>query len=265
MSIVKFPGLNLEINISDIIFSIFGIKIYTYAFCIVVGIILALVLCKFSKENFGIEFDKVLDISIIALIFGIIGARIYYVIFNIQYYMKDPVRILNLRDGGLAIYGGLFAGAVAIIKRCKSLKIESLEFFDYIIPFVAIAQGIGRWGNFFNIEAYGYETNNIFRMGILSNNGYLEVHPVFLYESIWMIITFFILRNLQKKRRFKGQILYMYLILYAGARMFLETLRTDSLMMYGIRVSQVISIIVFIYYISKVIGKTITAIHRRKV
>lgn len=247
MDIIKFPGLGLDFEVSKVAFSLFGINIYNYAFCIVFGIIFALILCKNSKENYYIKFDALLEIMILALLVGIIGARLYFVIFNLEYYLENPIKIMNIRDGGLAIYGGLIAGVYVIIKRCKFYKIAPLDFLDYIVPFVAIAQAIGRWGNFFNIEAYGYETSSFLRMGITVAEGYKEVHPVFLYESISNFIIFFILRKAQEKRRFKGQILYMYMALYSGVRMFLETLRTDSLMFLGFRISQILSIVIFVY------------------
>ena len=172
MNIVKFPGLNLEFKFSEIAFSLFGINIYKYAVCIVFGIIIALILCKLSKENYEIEYDFVLENIIIAMIFGIIGARLYFVLFNFQYYSENIIKIFQIRDGGLAIYGGLMAGAIAIFINCKIQKKDVLNFFDYIIPFVSIAQCFGRFGNFFNVEAYGYETSFLFRMGIETINGY---------------------------------------------------------------------------------------------
>lgn len=247
MNIVRFPGLGINLEISKIAFSIFGIDIYNYAFCIILGIVVALFFCKISKDNYYIKFDAALEIIIIALIVGIIGARLYFVIFNLEYYLKNPIQIINIRDGGLAIYGGLIAGGCVIFKRCKSYKIHPLDFLDYIVPFVALAQSIGRWGNFFNIEAYGYETKSFLRMGITLTEGYKEVHPVFLYESLCTVIIFFILRNSQRKRKFRGQILFMYLAMYAGIRMFLEPLRTDSLMFFGFRISQVLSIVIFVF------------------
>lgn len=248
MSIVKFPEINLEVSFSQIAFCLFGVPIYKYAICIVLGIIVALILCKISKYKFGIEIDEVLENFVIGLIFGVIGARLYFVLFNLNYYSQNLLEIFNLRDGGLAIYGGLIFGALGIILNCKLKKIDLLNFFDYIIPFVAIAQSIGRWGNFFNIEAYGYETQSFFRMGINTLNGYIEVHPVFLYESIATFLIFIILKILQKNRKFKGEILISYCIMYSGIRSILEGLRTDSLMFFNFRISQILSI--FIFFVS---------------
>lgn len=246
MSLVKFPAFNLEFKFSPIAFYIFGISIYKYAVCIVIGIIVALILAKFSKEKFQNKFEDILELSLYTIIAGIIGARLYFVIFNLKYYLSSPSQILNFRDGGLAIYGGLITGAIVIFIFCKIKNIKFLNCLDYIVPFIAIAQSIGRWGNFFNIEAYGEETKSIFRMGIETVNGYIEVHPVFLYESITTLLIFIFLRYKQKRRKFEGEIFLEYLILYSFARFFLEGVRTDSLMLFNFRISQILSIFIFV-------------------
>lgn len=249
MNIVKFPGLKLELNVPKIAFELFGIDIYFYAICIVLGICIALILAKISKEKFGIKYDTLIEIMIGAIIFGYIGARIYYVIFNLNKYINNPIKIFNIRDGGLAIYGGIIFAGLYIFFKCRKSKIDFLDFCDYIIPFVAIAQSIGRWGNFFNKEAYGYETVSILRMGIYDISGkYLEVHPTFLYESICTFLIFLFLRKLQKNRKFKGQILYSYMICYSFVRIFIEALRTDSLMIGIFRISQILSVVFFVIF-----------------
>lgn len=182
----------------------------------------------------------------IAILAGVIGARFYYVAFNWEKYAISPIKIFELRDGGLAIYGGLIAGAVVIFEKCKKKKINSFDFFDTIVPFVAIAQSIGRWGNFFNTEAYGTQTTNVFRMGIQTLEGYKEVHPTFLYESISTFLIFVFLRILQKNRKFKGEITYVYLLLYAGARGIIEGMRVDSLWLGNFRISQILSSVIFV-------------------
>lgn len=246
MNIVQFPEFNLTLNVPQFAGSIFGTKIYIYAICIVTGILIAFCLCRFNKEKFGINFQDVLDIGIISLIFGVIGARIYFVLFNFDYYSKNILEIFNFRDGGLAIYGGLIAGSISTIIICRIKKIDILNVFDYIIPFIALAQCIGRWGNFFNIEAYGYETNSFFRMGINTTKGYIEVHPTFLYESVCTFMIFLILKKCQKNRKFKGEIFLLYCMLYSFIRFFIEGLRTDSLMLYNFRISQILSLFIFI-------------------
>lgn len=243
---VSFPGLGLTFSVNKIAFSIAGINIYNYAICIVCGIILAILLCAKNKRMYGVEFKFVFESMMYALLIGLIGARMYYVAFNFKQYIISPIRILNLRDGGLAIYGGLIFGAVAIIFRCKNNNVSVLDFFDYFVPFVALAQSIGRWGNFFNVEAYGTETDNILRMGISTPFGYQEVHPAFLYESICTMSIFMILRLMQKHRKYKGQISYSYLCLYSGIRMIIESVRTDSLMLNNFRISQILSLAIFV-------------------
>lgn len=262
---VNFPGLNLSFNIKPIAFNILGVNVYYYAICIVVGIVLALILCYRNKNNFGIDFESVFECLIFALIYGFIGARMYYVLFNLEYYIQSPIRILNIRDGGLAIYGGLIAGGIAIFQRCKKIKINPSDLFDNIVPFVAIAQSIGRWGNFFNMEAYGTETSNIFRMGINTIDGYKEVHPAFLYESISTMFIFIILRIMQKYRKFKGEISYLYLFLYSGIRMIIEGVRIDSLMLGNFRISQILSVAIFVVSGIMLLKNYIKYIYKRKI
>lgn len=244
MKVVSFPGLNLKFEFSRIAFSIFGIPIYKYAVCIVLGIIVALILCSVHKEKFEIDFDFILENTILGITFGIIGARLYYVLFNLDYYIENLEEIFNFRSGGLAIFGGLIFGGIAILINCKIHKKDVLNFFDCIVPYVAIAQCIGRFGNFFNNEAYGYETISILRMGINTVNGYIEVHPTFLYESISTFIIAIILINMKRKRKYKGQILLLYCTLYGFARSIIEDFRQDSLMLFNMRVSQILSMII---------------------
>lgn len=243
---ISFPGLNLSFDVKPVAVNLFGVPIYWYAICIVVAIVVALVLCYKSKEKFDIEFDFLFSTLLVAIIFGFVGARVYYVVFNLGKYINSPLKIFNIRDGGLAIYGGLVAGGLVIIHRCKKFKVSRLDFFDYLAPFVALGQAIGRWGNFFNQEAYGTETYNLLRMGINTAEGYKEVHPAFLYESISNFLIFLILRKCQKNRKFKGEIVYLYLFLYSGARMLIEGIRMDSLMFENFRISQILSIAIFV-------------------
>lgn len=245
MNTISFPGINLNLNINKIAFTIGNTQIYSYAICIVIAILIAFLLFKKSKDNYSIDFDFSFYTIIYCLIFGIVGARIYYILFNLKYYLSNPLQIINFRNGGLAIYGGIILGLIVIIIRCKKNNIKLYNFLDYIIPFFAIGQSIGRWGNFFNIEAYGIETNNLLRMGIQTINGYKEVHPVFLYESFFTLFLFVILRVKQKNRKFEGEIVLTYLIMYSFVRIFLENLRTDSLMFFSVRISTLISIIIF--------------------
>lgn len=257
MNVVTFPGLNLSFEFSKVAFSIFGIAVYKYAVCIVLGIIVALILCKLNKEKFEIDFTFILENTILGIVFGTIGARIYYILFNLDYYANNLGEIFNLRSGGLAIYGGLIFGALAIIVHCKIRKKDILNLFDCIIPYVAIAQCIGRFGNFFNVEAYGYETTSILRMGIKTIRGYIEVHPAFLYEAVATLLIAIILLILQRKRKYKGQILLVYCALYSLVRTVIEGIRADSLMFYNFRISQVLSIIILIVSVCIMISKKV--------
>lgn len=235
---VVFPLLNLKLNINPIMFNMFGINIYWYAFLIVFSIILGIIICKKNEGKFGIKFDNILDLLICVLPISIICARLYYVIFSLNSYIQNPLEIFNIRDGGLAIYGGIIGAVIIILIYCKRKKISALDVLDYVAPCLALGQCIGRWGNFFNVEAHGEITKSIFRMGIIENGNYIEVHPTFLYESIGTLIIFIILMILQRKRKFKGQITYIYLVMYSFIRFLIENLRTDSLMFMNLRVSR---------------------------
>ena len=242
MNTISFPEFNLVFNISKIAFSIGKIDIYWYAILIVLGIIISLILCSKSKQNYGINFEDFLEVIIFSLVLGIIGARLYYVIFRIDYYKNNLYEIFNIRDGGLEIYGGIISGIITSYIICKKKRIDIIDFFDYSSPYLVLSQAIGRWGNFFNIEAYGTQTKVFCRMGIFLQANYIEVHPCFLYESIACFIIFILLKLIQNKRSFKSQIFSLYLILYGFIRFFIEGIRIDSLMLYNFRISQITSI-----------------------
>ena len=215
---------------------------------------MGLILSRTSKEKFDIKYDTVIEVLIGSMIFGIIGARIYYVLFNLPKYIASPEKIFALRDGGLAIYGGIIAITLFLIVFCKLRKQDFWNLTDYLIPYLALGQCIGRWGNFFNVEAYGKTTTFFLRMGIINKLGYIEVHPVFLYESIATFCIFIILRLMQKNRKFKGQIFFAYFILYGAVRAILEGLRVDSLWLGAFRISQILSIIFLIISLICYIG-----------
>ena len=246
MNLIKFPGLNLEFNISKVAFEVFGIKIYWYAILIVTAIILALIIFRKRNGLYDIRFNDILDLSLYAIPIAIVCARLYYIIFNLEYYMQNPKEILSIRNGGLAIYGAIIGGLITLIIFCKKKKINVLDLIDYVAPGLVLGQAIGRWGNFVNVEAYGTTTNSFLRMGIIESGKYIEVHPTFLYESIACFAIFIILLLMKNKRKFKGQIACTYFILYSLERFFVEGLRTDSLMLGNIRISQILSAIIFI-------------------
>lgn len=247
MNMVTFPLLNLELNINKVAFTVFGIPIYWYAILIVASLALAIFLCKKNDGKYDIKFDDIIDLSIILIPVAFICARLYYVIFNLKSY-TNVASILNIKDGGLAIYGGIIGGAIVIYIFCKKKNIKMLDLLDYIVPYLALGQAIGRWGNFINIEAYGTTTNLPWKMGVETSYGIQYVHPTFLYESICTFIIFIILTYLSKRRRFSGEITYLYLILYSFVRFFIEGLRIDSLMLGDFRISQIVSVVLFITF-----------------
>lgn len=224
-------------------FSILGIDIRYYGILIAIGMAACIIISLRRTAHTDIAKDKLLDGSIIAILAGIIGARLYYVIFSFEMYKDNIGEILHIRSGGLAIHGGLILGSLALFIYCKKKDVDFLEFADLVIPGVALAQSIGRWGNFFNEEAYGSHTDLPFALNI---NGE-TVHPTFLYESLWCLLIFIVLSYMfYKKHSFNGQLLFLYGMLYSAERFFVEGLRTDSLYFMGIRQAQLISVIIFL-------------------
>ena len=241
--------------IPETAFEILGNPIYWYGVLIVAGMIIAIALCKVYNGRFGIKFEDILDLAVWVLPISIICARLYYVAFSWDYYSENLQNIFRIKDGGLAIYGGLIGGVITILIYCKIKKKNALDITDYIVPTVALAQSIGRWGNYINIEAYGYETNFPIRMEIIEDGITKYVHPTFLYESICTLAIFVILSIFSKKRKFTGEITYLYIILYALARFFIEGLRTDSLMLFNVRISQILSLLLFMVFTGILIFK----------
>ena len=247
MNIITFPLINLQLNINKVAFTIFGINVHWYAILIVASIILALLLCKKQDGKYGIKYEDILDLSIILIPIAFICARLYYVIFNIKNY-TNIIDIINIKDGGLAIYGGIIGGIITAYIFCKKRNIRILDLLDYVVAFLALGQAIGRWGNFINVEAYGTVTNVPWKMGIQTNAGIEYVHPTFLYESISTLVIFIILMKMSKNRKYSGQITCYYLIMYSFIRTIIEGIRVDSLMLGNLRISQVVSIILFIVF-----------------
>lgn len=232
--------------ISRVAFTIAGIDIYWYAVLIVSAIVIGIIWSLLKSGRYNIKFDTILDLCIFMIPISILCARAYYVIFNFNYYTSNPLEILDFRNGGLAIYGGIIGAVITIIVFCKIKKVNILNLTDYIAPIIPLGQAIGRWGNYINIEAYGTETNLPLKMEVIENGVTKYVHPTFLYESVGNFILFLILLKVSKNRKFSGQITFLYFIGYAFIRFFIEGLRTDSLMMGNIRASQLLSLIIFI-------------------
>lgn len=241
--IVQFPGLGLEFTINRVAFSIGGIKVYWYGLIIAVGFSLAVIYAMLQSKNYGIKNDHLIDCIIVGLITAIIGARLYYVAFKWDVYKDDLSSIIRIDNGGLAIYGGIIGALIGGLTVARLHKMNLRSLLDMTALGFLIGQGIGRWGNFTNQEAFGTPTDNIFRM-VSERTGNVGVHPCFLYESVWCLLGFVILHFVSKKfRKFDGQIFLMYLVWYGAERTIVEGLRTDSLYLpFGnIRVSQLLS------------------------
>lgn len=219
-------------------FSILGIDVMWYGVFIAIGMIIAVTLGNKEGDRLGIGENTIVDLSIFLLPLSIIGARLYYVIFNWDYYSGNVGEILNIRGGGLAIHGGLLAGIIVTYVFSKIKKIDFWKLADSIVVGVPLAQAIGRWGNFVNQEAHGGPTN--LPWGIMVDGQ--KVHPTFLYESIWNIGVFLFIFTRRKKKDFDGRTFVEYVILYSIGRGFIESLRTDSLMFGPFRVAQLISL-----------------------
>lgn len=246
MNTICFPLLNLKMQINKMAVSILGFNIYWYAVIIAIAVFAGIIVIKKNTGIYNISYLEVLDLLVFLIPISILSARIYYVIFDLKYFMKFPLQIFNLRTGGMAIYGGIIGGIITCIVFCKKRKIKTLDLTDYIVPALALGQSIGRWGNFINVEAYGKQTNLPWKMGIYEFGKYIEVHPTFLYESVSTFILFIILARMSKHRKFSGQLTYTFFIWYGFVRMLIEQLRTDSLMIGNIKISQLLSLILMI-------------------
>ena len=247
MDKISFPNLGLDFMVNKIAFSIFGIDIAWYAVIITFGIIVAMVISRRNAKMLNLDIETFMDSFFYIIIFGIIGARIYYVVFNFDIYKDDLISILNLRQGGIAIYGAVLFGALALYIYTRIRKQNFLDYADCIVPGLVLAQAIGRFGNFVNQEAYGYETNSLFAMRILVDGQYINVHPTFLYESAASIFIFIlVIIFFNRYRKNSGEVAYLYIIFYGIARVIIEGMRTDSLYIGSFRISQIVSIILII-------------------
>jgi len=250
MAPIVFPGLGIEIDIQPVAFNLFGKDIYWYGIIIAAGFLLGVLVASRQAPSLGTSADELLDLLLVAVPCGLIGARAYYVLFYQELYI-DPdgtfnwARAIAIWDGGLAIYGGIIAGVLAGFIFCRIKKISFWPLADAASYALLIGQLMGRWGNFVNREAFGGPCNALWRMGITVRGEYLEVHPTFLYESIWNLIGLCLLYFLVRPRRkFSGQLFLSYVIWYGLGRFWIEGMRTDSLYLFGtgIRVSQALAL-----------------------
>ena len=273
---IWFPNLGIKIShLSKSAFSIFGLEIAWYGIIIAIGVIagylVAAGIAKKTKQN----PEMYLDFLIFALIFAIIGARLYYVIFSWDQYKDNLLQIFNLRNGGLAIFGGVIGAVATAVVFCKKKKYDFWLLADTAVPGLILGQAIGRWGNFFNQEAFGGFSDGLFAMRLnvetaayttqellqkaveVGGTTYIQVHPTFLYESVWCLVVFAIMLLVWKKRKFGGQIFSIYLIGYGLGRVWIEGLRTDQLLLWNtqIPVSQLLSLLLVIGGIALLYGK----------
>ena len=246
---ISFPGLGIEINPPKGFILFDRLNIHFYGLIIAIGLILAVVYGLRRANQFGLKSDDILDGVLWIVPVAIICARAYYVIFQWDMYKDDPISMLYIWKGGLAIYGGVIGAALCVILHCKIKKISLGAVLDLVALGFLIGQAIGRWGNFFNREAFGAETEHFLRMGLMLNadGAYASemhyFHPTFLYESLWNTVGFVALHFLSKKRQYDGQVALGYAAWYGLGRALIEGLRTDSLYWGPFRVSQVLAAI----------------------
>ena len=252
---------------NSVAFSILGFDIKWYGILISLGVLLGFLVANFNCKWREIDYDTIIDIALVSLIVGIIGARLYFVVFQFNTYNGNILEMINIRNGGLAIHGGLIFGIGTAFIMCRHKKVNFLKLMDVIVPSIIIAQALGRWGNFFNQEAHGGPVSEKFiqhfpkfiQKGMFIDGTYY--HPTFLYESLWDFLVFIILLIVIRKAKKKGLVFFLYIGLYSLGRFFIESLRTDSLMLGPIRVAMlvsglgVIASIVFIIYSYRVVKK----------
>ena len=266
---IIFPNLHITLDNVEKGFYIGSFFIAFYGVIIAIGMLVGVSFILKEAKRVGFDEDKFLDICIITIVVGVLGARAYYVIFAWDYYKDNLLSIFNIRQGGLAIYGGVLAGIASVIIISKIRKHDILKVLDVCIFGVVIGQIFGRWGNFFNREVFGQYTDNIFAMLLPINSvrsqlditpemlqnlveidgvQFVSVHPTFLYESLWNLGLLIIMLLMRKKKKFNGQIFFTYLVGYGAGRFWIEGIRTDQLKLWGtgIPVSQLIAAILIV-------------------
>lgn len=276
---INFPNLGIYLDHVGKNISIFRFSIAYYGIVIVTGMMIAIWIAQREAKRTGQNPEQYLDLAMIGIAAGILGARIYYVIFAWDYYKDDLLSIFNIRQGGLAIYGGIIGACIAVVIYSRKKKQNFGLLMDTASMSIVFGQIMGRWGNFFNREAFGDYTNNLFAMQlpvsavraneitqkmwdhVVTVNGveYIQVHPTFLYESLWNVSVLLFLFWFRKRKKFNGEVFLMYLIGYGLGRIWIEGLRTDQLLLpvVGLPVSQLLSGCL-------VVGCTILVVWKRK-
>ena len=245
---ISFPSIGLEIDPGRSLQITENFAIHYYGIIIAVGLLLAVFYGLKRSKQFGLKQDDILDGVLGIVPFAVICARAYYCAFSWSDYAENPISVLYIWEGGLAIYGGVIGAALGVIVFCAIKKIKIGAVLDIVSLGFLIGQSIGRWGNFFNREAFGEATDSFFRMGLLNsyNNTVEYYHPTFLYESVWNLVGFIALHFLSKKRKYDGQIALGYMAWYGLGRALIEGLRTDSLYLGNFRVSQLLAALSFV-------------------
>ncbi len=260
---IRFPHMGIEIENLGKSISIGDFSIAYYGIIISLGMLCGYLMAVFQAKRTGQDKEMYLDLALWDIVFAVIGARLYYVIFSWDYYSQNPGEILNIRGGGLAIYGGVIAGVITTFVFSKIRQVPFLRLADTACTGLLVGQIMGRWGNFFNREAFGGYTDSLFAMqicmsdvntsyitdelynNVVSYNGidYIQVHPAFLYESVWNICVLAVILVFTKHRKYDGQLFLIYLLGYSAGRVWIEGLRTDQLVLFGtgIAVSQLLS------------------------
>ena len=258
---IAFPNLGIYLDYVPKSFQIGSFTIAMYGIIIATGVLLGFMLANYEGNRVGMPKDIWWDFSLPAIIFSVLGARIYYVIFSWDYYKNNLKELLNTRQGGLAIYGGVIGGFLTLFIFCKIRKVRFLQMTDAGVMGLLLGQIIGRWGNFTNREVFGGYTDNLFAMRlpiemvrqsdispdiaahITDGINYIQVHPTFLYEGLWNLGILLFLLWFRKRKRITGEMFYIYGVLYGLGRFFIEGLRTDQLLIFGkIPVSQIVAV-----------------------
>ena len=242
---IAFPGLSIGPFAISESFQLFGFTIHWYGVIIMLGIIAAYLFCSKIAPEYGLTKDNTLDIIIYGLPTAIICARAYYVLFEWNSYKENPLDVFKIWEGGLAIYGGVIGACISTFIYCKVKKIPIMKAFDLGAYGLLLGQMIGRWGNFVNAEAFGMETMLPWRMHLLDLG--VMVHPTFLYESLWNLCVFLFLLWRKKKTTFDGEIFFSYITCYGIGRFWIESLRTDSLYLGNVRISQLVALTCVIF------------------
>lgn len=241
---IGFPNLGIKLEINRVAFTIFSHSVYWYGIIIGIGFILAVMFALYRRKKYAVSADNIFDFVLIGLPSAIVGARLVYVLGDSSC-RGDIMSIIAIWDGGLSIFGGLSFAVLSCLIYLKKKKMNILRTLDFAAPSFMIGQMIGRWGNFVNAEVYGRETNSFLKMSINSEPG---VHPLFLYESLWMLIGFFALVYYSPKRKRNGEVFSLYLIWYGATRVWMEAMRDEEfvLKIFNLPLSQILAVLVIL-------------------